>query len=274
MVIQFSLKEVDNMAKENPQLPSLLKVFEDLDGSTKQSLADIKSPLILGLATLHISDEQAQRPYLSAEHIIAALEASGIAIKRTQIVKAFSKAGDRISRKSINREMLYRIMTSGRRQIEPYFHSGDISVLYVHGGKPRTARKILSELLIPLSGEISVCDPYYGIRTLDALEMIPSICKVRFLTAQTTENPSRLSGAIADFKREHPQTEIRKFPDEKTLHDRYVLSQDTLLILGHGIKDIGNKESFVVCVSSEYAKDLIESLIMTFDDRWKIATAL
>jgi hypothetical protein len=262
------------MAKDSSQPTSLLKVFEDLDESTKQSLADIKSPLILGLATLLISDEQAQRPYLSAEHIIAALEASGVAIKRTQITNAFSKAGDRISRKLTDGEIHYRIMTSGRRQVEPFLHSGAISVLYVHGGKPRTARKILSDLLNPLSGEVRVCDPYYGIRTLDALEMLPISCTVRFLTAQTTENPIRLSGAISDFKRENPQIELRKFPDSKTLHDRYALSQDTLLILGHGIKDIGNKESFVVCVSSEYAKDLIESLIMTFDDRWKIATIL
>lgn len=256
------------MENDNSKPDGILSVFESLDESTKLGLADIQSPLILGLATLYISDYQAQRPYLSSEHIVAALEAAGVAIKRTQITKAFARAGDKISRKSIDGELHYRIMTNGRRQVEPFLQLGEISVSYIQSGKPRTARKILSELLNSLSGKVRICDPYYGVRSLDALEMIPNSCEVLFLTAQTTENVTRLSGAITDFRREHLNIELRQFPDPKALHDRYVLSQQNLLILGHGIKDIGNKESFVVNISAEYAGDLIDSIGQKFDERW------
>ena len=260
---------------EKGQPPSLLDIFENLDEPTKQLLADVKSPLILGLATLSLAESKAHRSYMSTEHIVAALEAAGVAIKQTQIGNAFSRAGNRISRKVIDSETHYRIMTSGQREIKGLFESpGEISVSYIEGGKPRTARKLLADMLSSLSGEIKVCDPYYGVRTLDALEMIPANCSVKFLTAQTTEKPIKLSGAISDFKKERTQTEIRIFPDPKSLHDRYILSSDLLLILGHGIKDIGNKESFVVSISSDYAGDLLESLKKTFNDRWATSTTL
>lgn len=255
--------------------PSLLEVFENLEEPIKQLLADIRSPLILGLATLFLSESRAQRLYLSSEHIVAALEAAGVAVKRAQIANAFSRAGNKISRKMIEDETCYRLMTSGRREVVNLFElPGEISVSYIEGGKPRTARKLLADVLVSLSGEVRVCDPYYGLRTLDALEMIPPTCNVRFLTAQTTEKPIKLSGAIIDFKREHPNIELRLFPDPKTLHDRYVLSNDLLLILGHGIKDIGNKESFVVSISKDYAGDLLESLGKTFDERWATSSSL
>ncbi|NOH02218.1 MAG: hypothetical protein HND47_09805 [Chloroflexi bacterium] len=260
---------------ENTQQPSLLDVFENLEEPTKQLLADVKSPLTLGLATLALAESKAKRPYMSAEHIVAALEAAGVAIKQTQIGKAFARAGNKISRKVIDGETCYRIMTSGQREVKGLFESqGEISVSYVEGGKPRTARKLLADMLSSLSGEIKVCDPYYGLRTLDALEMIPVNCSVKFLTAQTTEKPIKLSGAISDFKKEHPKTELRVFPDPKSLHDRYILSSDFLLILGHGIKDIGNKESFVVSISNDYAGDLLDSLEKTFEDRWAVSTIL
>jgi len=108
------------MLNGHNQPNSLLNFFESLDDATKQGLADIQSPLIVGLAALYISDNQAQHPYLSSEHIVAVLEAAGVAIKRPQITNAFARAGNKISRKYIDGKLHYRIMTTGRRQVEPY----------------------------------------------------------------------------------------------------------------------------------------------------------
>jgi hypothetical protein len=259
---------------KSSQQISLLSVFENLDEGTKQAIADLESPLLLGLAALLISENQAQRQYLSAEHIVAALEAAGVAINRNQIVKAFSKVGNKINRKILEGDLFYRIMTKGRRQIEPYIQTGELSVSYIQAGKPRTARKILSQLLNSLSGEIQICDPYYGLRSLDALEMIPETCKIRFLSSKSTENHTKLSNAIHDFRKEHTNVEIRLFPQSKSMHDRYLISKDNLLILGHGIKDIGNKESFVINISKEHAEDLISELRQSFDEKWDVSTSV
>jgi hypothetical protein len=259
---------------KNNQQTSLLSVFEDLDDTTKQALADLESPLLLGLATLLISENQAQRQYLSAEHIVAALEAAGVSINRNQIVKAFAKASTKINRKILEGDLYYRIMTKGKRQIEPYIQTGEISLSYIHEGKPRTARKILSQLLDNLKGDIRICDPYYGLRSLDALEMISNTCKVRFISAQSSENPIKFSNAINDFRKEHPNVELRIYPSSKSIHDRYILSEDGLLILGHGIKDIGNKESFIINIQKEHAGDLIIDLAQSFDEKWILSVPI
>jgi hypothetical protein len=201
---------------------------------------------------------------------ISGLVTSGIMLVITPF---FYKSRD-LLRKILEGDLYYRIMTKGRRQIEPYIQTGELSVSYIREGKPRTARKILSQILNSLNGEIRICDPYYGVRSLDAIEMIPDACKVRFLSSQTSESAAKISNAISDFKKEHANVEIRVFPNPKLIHDRYIISEDNLLILGHGIKDIGNKESFVINIQKEHARDLLSDLKQSFDEKWSSSTAI
>jgi hypothetical protein len=254
--------------------PSLLETFDQLEESTKQALADMETPLKLGLSALMIAKDRAKYASLSAEYIVAALEAAGVAVDKEQITNAFSRARDRITREIIDEEVHYKLMTKGRREVEQILTQSGIAVSFVEAGKPRSARKTLSEFFTVLSGDISICDPYYGVRSLDALELIPKTCQVRFLTAQTSEKSTALAGPFADFKKEHPQTEMRLFGNSSLLHDRYLISPDALYLLGHGIKDIGNRESFIVRLSKEYASDLITDLQSSFDTKWTTATVL
>jgi hypothetical protein len=253
---------------------SLLDTFESLDDATKNALADIKTPLHLGLASLYLAKEKAARSSLTAEHIVACLEAAGVAVQREQITKAFSRAGNRISRSIVDNEIHYKLMTSGQREIEPIATKGTIQLFHIEGQKPRTARKVVSELIGTLSGEIRVCDPYYGERSLDVLDQMPSGSTVKFLTCKTSEKVPALSRAISDYKREHPTCEIRQLAPPNTLHDRFILTDSTLLILGHGIKDIGSKESFVISLSEKLVPGIISSLKSTFDANWASARAL
>ena len=254
--------------------PSLLETFRNLDPTIKDSLADIDQPMLLALATLTLAEDLAGRPYLSSEHIVAALEAAGIAVKRAQISNALSRAGNKVSRKIENEERYYRAMIPGRRLVEPILSIGPIHLARIEAGRPRSARKHLTELLASLSGTVRICDPWYGLRSLDALAMLPAKCDVRFLTSQTNEKAVSLAGPVADFKREHPNVELRVTSLPSPLHDRYVLTADELLLLGQGVKDIGNKESFIVGISSDYAADLLQETLTSFDSNWSKATTL
>jgi pyruvate/2-oxoglutarate dehydrogenase complex dihydrolipoamide acyltransferase (E2) component len=91
---------------------------------------------------------------------------------------------------------------------------------------------------------------------------------VQFLTARTSEGVRRLQRAISDFKKEHPNGEFRVYPKPEELHDRYIIGEDYVLILGHGIKDIGSKESFIIRLDSQIAADLVVTLTSSFDHRW------
>jgi hypothetical protein len=165
-------------------------------------------------------------------------------------------------------------MTPGRREVEPLLQTGNISVMYIDGEKPRTSRKNLAEILGELAGTVRVCDPWYGVRSLESLEMIRAENEVRFLTARTNENLARLTGPLKDFKTERPRTELRRVQNAGELHDRYVLGEQLLLIVGHGLKDIGGKQSFIITVPKALAPDLIAQVRTAFDEKWKTAVPL
>ena len=254
---------------------SLLDSFGSLDQATKGALADTDSPLHLSLAALDIAGTVAGIGRLTAEHIVACLEAAGVAIRRTSVSRALARAGGRVSTaKNDEGETLYKLMTKGKKEIEPLLGGGLMSVVRVEGGQPRTARIRLGEMLANLKGIVRVCDPYYGVRTLDSLDHIPRSCSIRFLTAKTSEPAAKVQGAVRDFIRERPGAEFRIAANPSDLHDRYVLTADLLLILGHGLKDIGGKESFIIRLGRDLAPDLLKEIAAAFDTRWKAASLL
>ncbi len=147
-------------------------------------------------------------------------------------------------------------------------------MVYVEAGKPRTARRHLAALLEPLSGDVRISDPYYGVRTLDSLSLLKSASSVRFLSARTNEKAADVNRAIQDFIRENPRVELRLASDPSSMHDRYVLTDDMLILVGHGLKDIGGKESFVIRLDGEVARDLIATLAPSFDAKWASASPI
>lgn len=254
---------------------SLLKTFRELDAGTKEVLADLDSPLRLAFAALSIAHEKAEYQRLSAEHILACLEAAGVAVSRTSVSRALARAGDRVSRSlSLDGETLYRLMTKGEREIAPLIGGGGVEIVRFDGTRPRTARIRLGEFLSSLSGLVRICDPYYGVRTLDSLDHFSSSCRVRFLTGRTNETGRKLAGALSDFKRERPDIELRIANKPSELHDRYVLTSDKLFLIGHGLKDIGGKESFLVRIDKHLGRELIRDTRRTFDARWAKTTPL
>ena len=136
---------------------------------------------------------------------------------------------------------------------------------------------LLSSLVFVTAGIYDDCS-IYGIcepvRTLDSLDYIPPTRQVRFLTAKTCESGRKLTGALRDFKKERPKVEFRIVAASSDIHDRYVVTKQQLLILGHGLKDIGGKESFIIRVGYELAPDLIEETVTTFDSRWNNASPI
>lgn len=254
---------------------SLLDTFRSLDQRIKDTVADVDSPLLLSFAALDISNNEAGVEWLTAEHITACLEAAGVAVQRTSVSRALARAGNRVSTsKSDDNETQYKLMTKGKREIENLTGGESMAVIRIESGQPRTARLRIGKILSGLKGVIRVCDPYYGIKTLDTLDHIPKSCSVRFLTARCTESKRKIKGAIGDFKKERPKTEFRRVPNPSEIHDRYILSTNILLLLGHGLKDIGGKESFVIRLGRELVPDLLNEVRGKFDDRWNTATQI
>lgn len=156
----------------------------------------------------------------------------------------------------------------GVREFEP---NQIIRVLQIQSGKPRSAHLEVARLLQSLQDDVRICDPYFGMGSLLRLDELKEAKSIRFLT-QKLENKEQvlMPKAVAEFVRERPRFEFRKHAGND-LHDRFVVTEKELILLGHGLKDIGNKESFVVKLDRTYAGDVIDNICAAFDSKWKQA---
>jgi len=254
---------------------SLLQTFASLDAGTKEVLADLSSPRDLALAVLLFATEKCATHGLTAEHITACAEAAGVAVKRLSVARALANArGAVTTSRNDEGETIYKLMIRGRREIESALGGNRMTVVRIESNQPRSARLKLQEIVSHLAGRVRICDPYYGVRTLDVLDMIPKACHITFLTARTNESGRQLQGALTDFKRERPRVEFRLVSANSGIHDRYIVTSSQLLILGHGLKDIGGKESFVIVLDAAHVPDLVRETIHAFDTRWNQGTPI
>ena len=75
---------------------------------------------------------------------------------------------------------------------------------------------------------------------------------------------------VADFKTENPNVEFRDYPNAD-IHDRYIISEDKVTLIGHSMKDLGAKESFAVVLGRENYSEIYEALNSNFTSRWNIS---
>ncbi len=160
----------------------------------------------------------------------------------------------------------YLMDKKGWIQKGPPKREDEIVVHYFEPEKPRTSRKNFVDILGTLSGEVKICDPYFSKDSLEALEQLKN-AKVKFLTRNKKENIKVSMQDLKNFNAENKNVELKGFNFDH-LHDRYIICEDKIFILGHGFS-IRNKESFIIELPKKFSEDLIQSLSSTFDQRWK-----
>jgi len=229
----------------------------------------VQRPLHKVLWTLAAAKEAGYKTPLTVLDIRNLLETFEVALTPTQISDALSRAGDKIIKKDLGSSRGYLIALPGRAVLEKLTAVDGVDVFYVEPGKRWSARRKVEQLAGSLDGQLLINDRYYGERTIYALEVFSERKEnVRFITAQTSESKSKLSILFRDLMNEKTNLEVRLFPRERELHDRYILSDNALVLLGHGIKDLGGSESFVVVLDSRVVQDVISMVRASFESRW------
>ena len=99
---------------------------------------------------------------------------------------------------------------------------------------------------------------------------------VRFLTQEVGggEKAAALATQAHDLMAERPNIKIQVAGLADRLHDRYILSADSLLIIGPGIKDLGGRESLVLLMNNSVAEDIVTTLRQSFELRWRSAAPI
>ena len=124
-----------------------------------------------------------------------------------------------------------------------------------------------------LKGDLCIVDPFYGNGTFYVLEKFGKKRKIRFLTCnlgnQEQSNLSNFKINLGRFKKEFKNIEMKKYDKFYELHDRYIIADNALVIIGHGIKDLADKESFVIFLPEEIVANFLPVVKKTFEERWK-----
>ena len=225
-----------------------------------------------------IRDYFEHRCPMYASEIAHLLEIRAIASSEVSVQRALARAGKRVLRKKFektDKKSAYMISEKGVAYLQEKYALGGIKALVIDGTKPWTDRhSTLPEIAAELKGRISVVDKFYGSGSLAILHYLKHGNPLQFLTGKTTENTAAFGRELKDFRKEVPALEVRRFSAHQELHDRYIIADNALVIVGHGIKDIGNKESFLLLLKGEATADLRRTLREKFDERWKNSISL
>jgi hypothetical protein len=258
------------------KIDDLIEKFSKIDLSGLPEFHDFKKPLERTLWVLWASKDKLGIKKLSAEEIASIIrDNKEISIDAKSITNSLNRANDKIHTYKVDGEAYFEIMKPGKDHLLSLKKEGYIEIFYFEPGKPYSnKREVSKNILYNLKGELSIVDPYCDIKTLDILKEVKKTT-VKFLTRADNlkDRKPRFLQQLKDFKIENPQVEVRDYPHDD-IHDRYIISSESLILLGHSIKDLGNKESFAISLNKDANKNLVEAIIENFNRRWKESTQI
>jgi hypothetical protein len=177
------------------------------------------------------------------------------------------KKQDSVTEKEVGESKFLSLTTKGLKIVKELV--GEIEgtkTFLIEAGKVYSGKKLLQEILANNIGtSMNICDPYIGSRTLDFLTIITKKCKVSILT-QTIENKNNFERELKDFKKEFSQIDVEvRVYSKSALHDRYIITDDSVWSVGASLKDLGNKDTII----SKLGDEVKDALSETFEKRWQ-----
>jgi len=204
------------------------------------------------------------------------IEGLKISAPPDKVKKALATVKGLAHPRKIQGQLFYKIMQKGITRVEVTSGKDQTPVYRIGGTTPRKDKQYLIDIIKTSKGEIKIVDPFYGINSLTMLESLDFGKPIKLLTAKFGDGKKevKFSHELKDFKKEHKKIEIRVYQNPSELHDRYIITKKSVIFLGHGIKDIGGKESFILVFEGKSGKTIISDLEKNFDDRWNNSTSI
>jgi hypothetical protein len=154
-----------------------------------------------------------------------------------------------------------------QKSIEEELGTAQASVLFIDPTQAFKATLSLHDFLSKLRGSARVCDAYLDNTTLEHLYALDKAVPVRLLT-KNVKDSGTLRRLAAAWKSEGRILEIR-VDNSAPLHDRYIIDDASMVILGTSLNGFGKKQCFII----QAGPDMRAVLIPVFDGLWNSATA-
>lgn len=258
-------------------LKSVISQIKNANLSKYPDVAKYDHALEAALWVLWVYEEIAkQNDYIFASEISEILRSFKVSFTVNAVAMALSRAGNMVDREKYGHAIGYKIMQKGIDHLQKLQGSGNVEVFMFEGNKQHTSRRKITDVVMQTKGSLLVVDKFYSRQTLNMLRQFEHGVEIRMLTAELAsgESESKFLAELASFKQEYKNITIRKYPRAYELHDRYLITDDSLILLGHGLIDIGSKESLVIVLKNENAKDIKGSLSAKFEERWQRSSNL
>ena len=235
-----------------------MKISDTLDPHT---LSPIKLKAFWALDKM---ETESSDRFTAANIALFLVEKQGINISR-QAVQSALKGDKRATHRTTKG---YKLMETGRRQLKE--SSQKREVVMIEAGKPFSAKNItLKDIFNELKGETFICDPYVDVHMLDIIFKNSDKKKpVKILTKNIIDKPiGTFARHLLDLRTEGYKVDIGVYSNSD-LHDRYIMDDQTFWLSGNSLNHLGNKESFIVSLG----EDIRQSMMVTFNNRWKAST--
>jgi len=258
-------------------IADLIRKISEVDTSDFPDFYNYKNPLEMGLWILWVAKEKLQIKKLTAEQIAHVIrEVKEVSIEAKSITNSFNRARGKVHIYHDDGKVYFEIMKPGKEHLLSLVKKGLVEVFYFEPDHKYSTKRMLSKIILEeLEGELKIVDPYCSERTLDILKDLQNK-PIKFLTRTQNlheKEKDRFLRELQDFKSEFQSIEFRDYPFTD-IHDRYVISENSLIILGHSLKDLGSKESFAIVLNKETSRNVVEALIENFDRRWNQSSRL
>ena len=161
-------------------------------------------------------------------------------------------------RRKRNHVRQYHILGKGLATLE----NKDAAVRVIDPTKALQSIISFHEFLGALKGLVRVCDPYLDSSAIEHLDVCRSVREVRLLTHNITDSGA-LRRILDAFNTSTRRLLVRKTA-KPVLHDRYILEDSSMRILGTSLNGLGKKECFVI----KAGDDIRTTMLEVFDKRW------
>lgn len=156
----------------------------------------------------------------------------------------------------------YTLLADGKKLVA----RPESAVVLVDPARAVEAVVSLHDTLSSLKGEIRVCDPYLNEATIEHLSACSTPVTILLLTSKVRDT-AKLRRLLAAAKMAGQDIEVRRDAHGK-IHDRYVIDDHTMLMLGTSLNGFGNKQHFV----TRCGNDIRSITLSHFNARWANAS--
>ena len=186
----------------------------------------------------------------------------GISSHWKTIETQLSNARNLAARRKRDGRWQFRIMHAG----ETHLSGAEHSVIVVDPAKAVQAVASFHIQLAGLKGQVRICDPYLDGATIEHLSSCARGTQIRFLT-KNIQNSAAVRRLLSAASTQGIAIEVRTAAATAPLHDRYIIDNSSMLILGTSLNGFGKKQCFVIIVGP----DIRETMTSTFDSLWASA---